>query len=87
MEPVARGTFSGSPVSSLQQIDQTEHKSSTSKRLVVSYRALLEQFEITAGRGKPWRAYAAPASLRQQQAHERSPLSEARKRKSGHLQN
>ena len=32
--------FIGSSVSSLQQIDQTENKPSTSKRLVVSYRAL-----------------------------------------------
>jgi hypothetical protein len=42
MEPVARGTFSGSPVSSLQQIDQTENKSSTSKGLVVSHWAVPE---------------------------------------------
>jgi len=40
LEPVAPRTFTGSAVSSLQQIDQTENKPSTSKRLVVSYRAL-----------------------------------------------
>jgi len=40
VEPVGSRTFTGSSVSSLQQIDQTENKPSTSKRLVVSYRAL-----------------------------------------------
>ena len=40
VEPVGSRTFTGSSVSCLQQIDQTENKPSTSKRLVVSYRAL-----------------------------------------------
>jgi hypothetical protein len=43
MEPVARRTFGESSASSLQQIDHTENKPPTPKRLVVSHRTRVRQ--------------------------------------------